>query len=125
MSDDAEQKWEELDKRLSDIESNILSFNENVAALAAGVARVEKILDDATQEGELKLSTYGEEEDEDDELYEKAKELVVKAGQASTSYLQRRLGIGYSRAARLLDKLEEDGVIGPADGVGFRKALLE
>lgn len=53
---------------------------------------------------------------DDDELYEEAKEIVLKAGKASTSYLQRRLKIGYARAARLIDILEERGVVGPGEG---------
>jgi DNA segregation ATPase FtsK/SpoIIIE-like protein len=57
-----------------------------------------------------------DEDGDDDELYEDAKEAVLEAGKASTSYLQRRLRIGYSRAARLIDMLEENEVIGPADG---------
>lgn len=52
----------------------------------------------------------------DDELYEEAKKLVIEAGKASSSYIQRRLRIGYARAARLLDMLEEEGIIGPAVG---------
>ncbi len=54
-------------------------------------------------------------EDEDD-LYEEAKQTVIEAGKASTSYLQRKLGVGYARAARLIDILEERGVIGPGSG---------
>ncbi|MES2953698.1 MAG: DNA translocase FtsK [Patescibacteria group bacterium] len=52
----------------------------------------------------------------DDDLYEEARELVVASGKASTSYLQRRLKVGYARAARLIDILEEKGVVGPGDG---------
>ena len=63
--------------------------------------------------------------DTDDPLYEDAKELVIQAGKASASYLQRRLQIGYARAARLLDILEEQGVIGPLDGAKPRKILIE
>ncbi|MBU3968858.1 DNA translocase FtsK [Patescibacteria group bacterium] len=54
--------------------------------------------------------------DDDDDLYGEARDTVVRAGKASTSYLQRKLRIGYSRAARLMDILEERGVIGPASG---------
>jgi DNA segregation ATPase FtsK/SpoIIIE, S-DNA-T family len=54
--------------------------------------------------------------EDEDELYPEAKKTVVEAGKASTSYLQRKLGIGYARAAKLIDMLEEKGVIGPADG---------
>lgn len=61
----------------------------------------------------------------EDELYEEAKETVVLAGKASASLLQRRLRIGYARAARLLDMLEEAGVIGPADGAKPRDVMLD
>ena len=61
----------------------------------------------------------------EDELFDQAKEVVVQAGKASASLLQRRLRIGYARAARLLDLLEDKGVIGPADGAKPRKILIE
>jgi S-DNA-T family DNA segregation ATPase FtsK/SpoIIIE len=51
-----------------------------------------------------------------DELYENAKQIVVQHQQGSISLLQRRLKIGYSRAARLIDEMEEEGIVGPADG---------
>ncbi len=57
----------------------------------------------------------------DDELYNDAVQVVVEAGKASASLLQRRLRIGYARAARLLDILYEQGVIGPADGARPRE----
>ncbi len=56
-------------------------------------------------------------------MYEAAKEAVMEAGKASTSYLQRKLGVGYARAARLIDTLEERGVIGPGDGAKPREVL--
>lgn len=62
-------------------------------------------------------------DDEDDELYPQAKQTVLEAGKASTSYLQRKLGVGYARAARLMDILEERGVIGPADGAKPRDVI--
>ncbi len=61
---------------------------------------------------------------EDDPLYGEAKELVTEAGKASASYLQRRLRVGYARAARLLDVMESKGVIGPADGAKPREILV-
>lgn len=63
-----------------------------------------------------------DDEDEDD-LYGEAKQAVIEANKASTSFLQRRLRIGYSRAARLIDALEDNGVIGPADGAKPRAIL--
>jgi S-DNA-T family DNA segregation ATPase FtsK/SpoIIIE len=62
--------------------------------------------------------------DDDDELLDEAKMTVIKAGKASASYLQRRLKIGYARAARLLDLLEERGIIGPGDGAKPREILV-
>lgn len=64
-----------------------------------------------------------DEEDVDDDLYEQAKEEVIRAGKASTSYIQRKLRVGYARAARLMDLLEERGLIGPADGAKPREVL--
>ncbi len=63
------------------------------------------------------------EEDEDDELYEEARGAIIQAGKASTSYLQRKLGIGYARAARLIDILEERGVVGPGEGAKPREVF--
>ncbi len=62
-------------------------------------------------------------DDIDDDLYEDARTAVEEAGRASTSYLQRKLKIGYSRAARLMDVLEAKGVIGAADGSKPREVL--
>ena len=67
----------------------------------------------------------GENEDMDDELYEEAKRLIVDAQKASASYLQRRLRVGYARAARLLDMLEAQGVIGPGEGAKPREVLIK
>ncbi|MEY3784068.1 MAG: cell division protein ftsK, segregation ATPase FtsK/SpoIIIE, family [Candidatus Parcubacteria bacterium] len=61
----------------------------------------------------------------EDELYEDAKAAVIKTGKASTSYIQRKLRVGYSRAARLMDLLEENGVIGAQDGSKDREVLVE
>jgi len=59
----------------------------------------------------------------DDPLLEEAKDLVIKTGKASASYLQRMFRIGYARAASLLDMLEMEGVIGPSDGAKPREVL--
>ncbi len=60
----------------------------------------------------------------DDELLSSAKEVIWQANKASASLLQRRLRIGYARAARLLDLLEEEGIIGPGDGAKPREILI-
>ncbi len=72
---------------------------------------------------EDKKSKFGF-EDFEDELYDVAMELVVNTGHASTSMLQRRLRIGYSRAARLIDLLEHRGIVSPLDGSKPREVLI-
>lgn len=64
-----------------------------------------------------------EDDEADDDLYAEAQQIVEEAGKASTSFLQRKLRVGYARAARLMDILEERGVIGPADGAKPRDVL--
>lgn len=59
-----------------------------------------------------------------DELFDQAVRLVVEHQQASTSFLQRRMKVGYSRAARLMDELQAAGIVGPADGAKPREILL-
>ena len=59
-----------------------------------------------------------------DDLFSEAKNVVVQAGKASASLLQRRLRVGYARAARLLDLLEEQGIIGPGDGAKPREVFI-
>ncbi len=60
---------------------------------------------------------------DDDDLYEQAKDEVLRAGKASTSYIQRKLRVGYARAARLVDLLEQRGIVGPADGAKPREVI--
>ena len=66
---------------------------------------------------------FNDGDNDDDEMYEPAKRAVIQTAKASTSYLQRKLGIGYSRAAKLIDMLEERGVVGPANGSKPREVL--
>ena len=61
---------------------------------------------------------------DEDELFEEAKAIIIKAGKASTSMLQRRLSIGYGRAAKILDMLEEAGIIGPSNGAKPREVMV-
>ncbi len=62
--------------------------------------------------------------DYDDEMFPKAVEVVVEAGMASTTLLQRKLKLGYARAARIVDELAEKGIIGPFEGSKPRKVLI-
>ena len=60
----------------------------------------------------------------DDDMYKDALRVVIESRKASTSLLQRRLRVGYARAARIIEEMEEQGVIGPADGARPREVLI-
>jgi S-DNA-T family DNA segregation ATPase FtsK/SpoIIIE len=62
--------------------------------------------------------------DADDDMWKDAVRVVIEGGKASTSLLQRRLRIGYGRAARLVETMEEQGIVGPADGSRPREVLV-
>jgi S-DNA-T family DNA segregation ATPase FtsK/SpoIIIE len=64
-----------------------------------------------------------EESEEDKLLYDRAVQIVIRDRKASTSYIQRMMKIGYNRAARLIEKMERDGLVGPANHVGKREVL--
>ncbi len=81
----------------------------------------EIFVDDDDEEGARDL--FGEPMDDDDPLYDQALEIVVQSGKASASYLQRRLKIGYNRAARLVEEMEERGIVGPANGAKPREVI--
>ena len=75
--------------------------------------------DNATEESQAEVAS----EEVDDELYQEAVRVVCEMGRASTSTLQRRLRVGYGRAARLIDLMEKDGIVGPPDGSRPREVL--
>ena len=62
--------------------------------------------------------------DGEDALYDQAVTIVAKDRKCSTSYIQRKLGIGYNKAARLVEQMEEQGVVTPANHVGKREILI-
>jgi S-DNA-T family DNA segregation ATPase FtsK/SpoIIIE len=71
--------------------------------------------------GKQEKAKAGLDPDDRDELFDEAVRFVVESGQASTSMLQRRFRVGFSRAGRLIDMMERDGIIGPADGSKARE----
>jgi S-DNA-T family DNA segregation ATPase FtsK/SpoIIIE len=73
---------------------------------------------------EVKIETPAEADDADDPIVEKAKRLALDHRRISTSMLQRRLRIGYPRAARVMDILEEQGIVGPSEGSGSREVRI-
>ena len=100
-------------------------------------SEVEAVVQSLKAQGEpqyLEAVTQAEDEDDDlpadddvvsDELYGEAVETVLREGKASTSFVQRRLQIGYNRAARLVERMETEGLVTKADRVGRREVLAE
>jgi S-DNA-T family DNA segregation ATPase FtsK/SpoIIIE len=84
---------------------------------------VQGFLESPRDEKGRDLDAEPEDGEGDDELFEDAVRLVLEFGKASTSLLQRRLRIGYGRAAHLIDMMERDGIVGPADGSKPREIL--
>ncbi len=97
-----------------EIKKNVLKVKQRYGAVDENNIDLQTLID-------YRLTVFAFEEEDD--MYEEAKKAVIEAGKASTSYLQRKLRIGYSRAARLIDLLEERGVVGPADGSAPREIL--
>lgn len=104
------------EKEVKDVVKFIKSQAENMDMETEGDLKVD--FDAAAKSTTGGFSGDG---DAEDDMYSEAKEVVVLAGKASASLLQRRLRVGYARAARLLDILEEKGVIGPGDGAKARE----
>ena len=81
---------------------------------------IDEILDFAD---EKEMSENSKNQDQKDELYQSAVELIKTEGKASTSFLQRKLQIGYNRAARIVDTMEAEGIVSKANHVGKRDVL--
>lgn len=94
------------------------------AEVSARVKRIKKEKYDLlTLDLDPQSDSYFNGEVDVEDMYDEAKQAVIEAGKASTSYLQRKFRIGYSRAARLMDLLEEGGVIGPQNGSEPRRII--
>lgn len=82
-------------------------------------------LEDQTGVASILDTLEGGSDNEDlDDMFDAAKAAVISAGKGSTSYIQRKLGVGYARAARLMDQLEEQGIVGPENGSKPREVLV-
>ncbi len=107
-------------------ETEVKKVTEHIAKSYRDELGDEIVLTDTGKSSTIAVDWEAEEtSDDEDEMYEEARELVIQEGKASASYLQRRLKVGYARAARLLDMLEERGVIGPGDGAKQREVYIK
>ena len=98
-------------------ETGEASYSEDV------IRQIEKVVQEKDKKGAPAPDTTPE--DDADELLPAAVEVVLETGQASVSMLQRRLKLGYSRAARLVDQMEERGIVGPFEGSKPRQLLID
>lgn len=90
-----------------------------------GSVRYDETITDYREVAGIKSTRRGDFVTEGDELLGEAKKLVVETGTASASFLQRRMKVGYARAARLLDLMEEQGIVGPSQGAKPRDILVD
>jgi len=94
-------------------------FGDPQSALSQSLEESLEQVDASKEEGEGAGEFFGGASE--DPLFEEVKKIVIETKKASASFLQRRLRVGYSRAARLIDMLEEQGIVGPADGAKPRE----
>ena len=105
--------------------SRVLDFIKQSATVQYDEAMIEAMEKHAIQDGKKGSSGADSDEDSDsDPMFKQAVEVVIDAGQASTSLLQRRCKLGYARAARIMDEMEEKGIIGPYEGAKPRAVLI-
>jgi len=88
------------------------------------IAKIEESIQEKEKSGAKGAAAVETAGDDGDELLPAAVEVVLETGQASVSMLQRRLKLGYSRAARLVDQMEERGIVGPFEGSKPRQLLI-
>jgi len=87
-------------------------------------AQAEPVYDEEILQGQERVTLTAGSQDKD-ELYDEAIRVIIESNQASVSILQRRLRLGYTRAARIIDMMEQEGVIGPFEGSKPRKILVD
>ena len=105
--------------------SRVLDFIKSSATVQYDEAMIEAMEKHTIQEGKKGGSgADADDETDTDPMYNQAVEVVIDAGQASTSLLQRRCKLGYARAARIMDEMEQNGVIGPSEGAKPRAVLI-
>ena len=104
--------------------SRVLDFIKSSATVQYDEAMIEAMEKHAIQDGKKGGGSDMDEESDSDPLFQQAVEVVIDAGLASTSLLQRRCKLGYARAARIMDEMEMRGIIGPHEGAKPRAVLI-
>ena len=105
--------------------SRVLDFIKSSATVQYDEAMIEAMEKHAIQDGKKGSSgADSDDESDSDPMFQQAVEVVIDAGQASTSLLQRRCKLGYARAARIMDEMEMRGIIGPHEGAKPRAVLI-
>ena len=105
--------------------SRVLDFIKSSATVQYDEAMIEAMEKHTIQDGKKGGSGADADDEADtDPMYNQAVEVVIDAGQASTSLLQRRCKLGYARAARIMDEMEQNGIIGPSEGAKPRAVLI-
>ena len=105
--------------------SRVLDFIKSSATVQYDEAMIEAMEKHTIQDGKKGGSgADADDETDTDPMYNQAVEVVIDAGQASTSLLQRRCKLGYARAARIMDEMEQNGIIGPSEGAKPRAVLI-
>lgn len=110
------KKIESLEQKVDELSANINKLSEKQNSQYTDIMMILKEIQDL-------MSKNIEDPLSDEELYKEAKDTVIEYQRASVSFLQRILHIGYTRANSLIDQLEENKVIGPADGSRPREIL--
>jgi len=111
--------------RLSRIHGAYVSEKEIERIVGFIKKQAEPQYDESILQGQPETANGDRKEEDVDEKYDEAVELVTDLGQASISLVQRYMKIGYNRAARIIEKMEAEGVVGPSDGVKPRKVLAK
>lgn len=98
---------------------------ENVVKFLKSQGTPEYIETITAESNDMSIDLFGNNSDGGDELYNQALEIIRREKKASTSFIQRHLKIGYNRAARIIEQMEAEGIVSPANHVGKREVLLD
>ena len=107
----------DIERTRAELSRNVDTLGDTVNPKNIATRQVDRVKDRARN---LRDSIMGS----PDDPYDQAVAIVLRDGKASTSYVQRRLGIGYNRAASLIERMEQEGIIGPANHAGKREILV-